>query len=531
MALTAVHDKAAECLIVLLVAIGYSRVDAFGGEVTYQEPTVNRDAGGDLCEKVISEVKELYEDGKDRPPDEGSERELDRCLRKILMDPHGKAWLQEAFAETHSRILTAKVMLLIADREYVVDGNCSRSEMAYREVGQSFPDTSEGVRAQVMLASRCLIAAGRDEEAIDSLRTIGWQGAPSMEQAHALYELGVVERWRGNRGAARVAYQALIDRYPQNLQYPWVGGIRLVEAAQIDLETLDQYNVGPLTDRLIYWIRREFNGQTTPFAPARPWAGPSLVVLVSLVAKCAGLLLAILTARVFKRARPFSASSRVFKRAWSVPRASLVLVLFWMIPALARIVIDVASRIEGPLQRVAFGGVGTVLGQSIMIVVILFLCLRGESKRTVFFKVQGGWTRMCLMILLVSIALGLGVRYTSHSLGGGTNLNSPTYMSSYPFVPFGIAATIIGVCGQVVIEECIFRGILFEAFQINSGLLVSTVCSACLFAVSHLPSLSAAVIFVMFAMLAQYLRARSKSLGPPVVFHLLFNAPIALLAR
>lgn len=138
---------------------------------------------------------------------------------------------------------------------------------------------------------------------------------------------------------------------------------------------------------------------------------------------------------------------------------------------------------------------------------------------------------MCLMILLVSIALGLGIRYASHSLGGGTNLNSPTYMSSYPFVPFGVAATIIGVCGQVVIEECIFRGILFEAFQVNSGLLVSTVCSACLFAVSHLPSLGAAAIFVMFAMLAQYLRARSKSLGPPVVFHLLFNAPIALLAR
>lgn len=84
-------------------------------------------------------------------------------------------------------------------------------------------------------------------------------------------------------------------------------------------------------------------------------------------------------------------------------------------------------------------------------------------------------------------------------------------------------AVVTGILGAPLVEECIFRGLLFRAILERSNFWLAALISGAIFAVGHFTKaffLPLMVAGVMFA----FVYARTKSLGTSMIAHAVFNA-------
>jgi ABC-2 type transport system permease protein len=85
---------------------------------------------------------------------------------------------------------------------------------------------------------------------------------------------------------------------------------------------------------------------------------------------------------------------------------------------------------------------------------------------------------------------------------------------------------VLAVAAAPVVEEMIFRGLIFRPLRRNHGLIVSMLASSLLFAIIHDP-LSIPPVFVLGCCAALAFE-RSGSIITPMLVHAAYNASIAL---
>ena len=84
-----------------------------------------------------------------------------------------------------------------------------------------------------------------------------------------------------------------------------------------------------------------------------------------------------------------------------------------------------------------------------------------------------------------------------------------------------------------VVEEVIYRGLLYSAFQRVIGVVPSVIAVTLLFALVHVPqyypSFSSIFLLLLLSLLLTVVRARSGNLWPCIVLHTVFNATQSIL--
>src|SRR6478609_4855946 len=78
-----------------------------------------------------------------------------------------------------------------------------------------------------------------------------------------------------------------------------------------------------------------------------------------------------------------------------------------------------------------------------------------------------------------------------------------------------------------IVEEVVYRGILYSAFQRARGPVLATVAVTLLFASVHVPqyypSYSTIGLLVLLGLILTLIRARTNNLLPCIVLHTIFN--------
>ncbi|MEP7037393.1 MAG: type II CAAX endopeptidase family protein [Acidobacteriota bacterium] len=78
-----------------------------------------------------------------------------------------------------------------------------------------------------------------------------------------------------------------------------------------------------------------------------------------------------------------------------------------------------------------------------------------------------------------------------------------------------------------LVEEVIYRGVLYSAFQKNFGVIAGVVLTTLFFALVHVPqyypSYSTIFLIVLLSLVLTLIRVRTKNLLPCVILHMIFN--------
>jgi len=125
----------------------------------------------------------------------------------------------------------------------------------------------------------------------------------------------------------------------------------------------------------------------------------------------------------------------------------------------------------------------------------------------------GGVIALLLVNALVALALGSFENPQADAITGGQALG-----------PAELAAGLLLIAGLVpFVEELFFRGMVYPLIRARMGAAPAIVLNALLFAVVHFIPLLIPGLFVVGLLLA-YLRERSGSIWPSVLYHTLQNA-------
>jgi membrane protease YdiL (CAAX protease family) len=124
----------------------------------------------------------------------------------------------------------------------------------------------------------------------------------------------------------------------------------------------------------------------------------------------------------------------------------------------------------------------------------------------------------------VAVAL-LGVSFLSVKIFGDQETDLERWLMSSQAARYAIAA--LATFTAPVVEEVVYRGVLYSALRRRLGELASVVLVLALFAAIHVPqykeSLAAITTIVILSLALTVLRARTGRLLPCVVVHLFFN--------
>ncbi|MCL2504335.1 MAG: CPBP family glutamic-type intramembrane protease [Coriobacteriia bacterium] len=151
-----------------------------------------------------------------------------------------------------------------------------------------------------------------------------------------------------------------------------------------------------------------------------------------------------------------------------------------------------------------------------------------RSAQTASDAIQAIVTVPGLLILTRTIAAVWGdfaVRILGWKPPEGTELTTTLFGSGW----VGIALTVIMVViAAPVVEEVVFRGIMFGALRGRIGTWPSIVLSAVVFALCHLSLWVALPTFVLGVALG-WLAARHRTLWPAIALHALYNGTVVVL--
>ncbi|MBA2735432.1 MAG: CPBP family intramembrane metalloprotease, partial [Pyrinomonadaceae bacterium] len=78
-----------------------------------------------------------------------------------------------------------------------------------------------------------------------------------------------------------------------------------------------------------------------------------------------------------------------------------------------------------------------------------------------------------------------------------------------------------------IVEEVIYRGVLFSAFQRSFGVLIAVILVTFLFGIIHVPQnindYAAISIIFLLSLILTLIRVKTKNLLPCIVLHTIFN--------
>jgi len=205
-------------------------------------------------------------------------------------------------------------------------------------------------------------------------------------------------------------------------------------------------------------------------------------------------------------------------------------------PGAAHAVYNLANRIGPGMERYPLPALIQIGAQEglILLVIFCFVLLRGLSfadlgfRKTSFFWILAG---MAALIVALPIRLCLGV--AAHFAIGGTleTIAGAADENAFPLIDSpalaGLPAVLmVGVVAPLV-EELIFRAILYVKLRQRLGVMWATIISSLIFGVIHSSvamGVSAAVMGVVLA----WLYEKSRSLWLPLLLHIVNNTALFL---
>lgn len=126
-------------------------------------------------------------------------------------------------------------------------------------------------------------------------------------------------------------------------------------------------------------------------------------------------------------------------------------------------------------------------------------------------------------ILIAAALFGIGAVVTSHWGGSKTDLDMLVESS----IPARFATAFVAVFTAPLVEEMIYRGVLYSAIEQTLGKVVAIGSVALLFAGVHVVqyknNVSVIVVITMLSFTLTFLRAYTRKLLPSFVVHVAFN--------
>lgn len=202
--------------------------------------------------------------------------------------------------------------------------------------------------------------------------------------------------------------------------------------------------------------------------------------------------------------------------------------LLFVLVVTALLLILVRLSVGAPARTIEFVLAMLALQSAIPIAVIYLFLVRGRGLRWAEIGLRPAparWYWWAVLLALASLPLVGLVNYATQVLMGGP-LRNPQIDLLAPggFSWRGLVGMLV-MAGLVapVVEEIVFRGLLYGWLRPRLGAAIGIAASALLFAVAH-GVLHLVPALAVQGMLLAFLYERSGSLGPAMVMHGVFNA-------
>ena len=229
-----------------------------------------------------------------------------------------------------------------------------------------------------------------------------------------------------------------------------------------------------------------------------------------------------------KRERKIHATNRILVNKWSILGLSLALWGSWGILALFAWFQEIVPKL------VSMGNPEILTRNTITLLSIygygwFLICvsMKGEGWLVIFrgwmnWKTQLGSTFLGLVGYYASLtAVALVERYLEGSSHSGAPLMLPGSMAR-AFAATSMLAT-IGTLFAAVGEECFYRGVMQDTLTERCSTLCAVFVPSFIFASAHLEPFSNTLVLFVLGIIAALLRAYTRGLAAPVLFHVLIN--------
>lgn len=210
----------------------------------------------------------------------------------------------------------------------------------------------------------------------------------------------------------------------------------------------------------------------------------------------------------------------------AAPRQTLWRLVAWLVFVLALTALGYASRFAGedPPDDLAYrwsSAIGAAVQYGIMLGIALLIA-RGLPKREIFgLKRPPSWPRALGYSLIALIAIWVVSGALSPFLDANDEQGFvPDEWDSSRIGAFAAFFVVVSVVAPVI-EELIYRGLGFSLLA-PYGTWIAIVVTGVLFGASH-GLLIALPILTVFGLVIGWLRARVRSVYPPMILHGLFN--------
>lgn len=210
----------------------------------------------------------------------------------------------------------------------------------------------------------------------------------------------------------------------------------------------------------------------------------------------------------------------------AAPRQTPWRLVAWLVFVLALTALGYASRFAGedPPDDLAYrwsSAIGAAVQYGIMLGIALLIA-RGLPKREIFgLKRPPSWPRALGYSLIALIAIWVVSGALSPFLDANDEQGFvPDEWDSSRIGAFAAFFVVVSVVAPVI-EELIYRGLGFSLLA-PYGTWVAIVVTGVLFGASH-GLLIALPILTVFGLVIGWLRARVRSVYPPMILHGLFN--------
>lgn len=171
-----------------------------------------------------------------------------------------------------------------------------------------------------------------------------------------------------------------------------------------------------------------------------------------------------------------------------------------------------------------------VLPTHLLTLALIWLLFTEGGKRPLFKTLDFHWPKnvspavgilLCVLLALVLLGIGLGVT----SLWGGNKTQLDLLVESS--MAARVATALVAVLTAPLVEEMIYRGVLYSALERAAGRAISVLLVSLLFAGVHVlqysNNIAVIVVITMLSFTLTLARAYTGSLVPPFIIHLVFN--------
>jgi uncharacterized protein len=181
-------------------------------------------------------------------------------------------------------------------------------------------------------------------------------------------------------------------------------------------------------------------------------------------------------------------------------------------------------------KTLAFLSIASVLPAHLLTLGLIWLVVTEGRKHPFWQSINFAWPRslhptvgmiVCTLIAIVLFLVGATTTY----FWGGSKTQLDLLVESS--IPARMATAFIAVFTAPLVEELIYRGVLYSALQRALGTVISVLVVSLLFAGVHvfqyIDNISVIIVITLLSFTLTIVRAKTGSVLAPFVIHLVFN--------